>query len=224
MIRMFLGAALMMLLCATEMMAQVNQATQTIRGHVCDVASGEPMIGVTITVENGTTLATVSDVDGNFIINNVPVGRHAVRATFIGYEPVLLKEQLVSSGKELFLAQKPTFDDKAEFMATVTRRLDAVEFVRQHQEATLRRYKLAMVAAFVVGIVSGAVTMAFVLSTPVDVPLFTFSVESSILLWVAENSRLIATTGLALLMSFGIMSIISNVQDILDLRPKRVLR
>ena len=124
--------------------------------------------------------------------------------------------------EELFLAQKPTFDDKAEYMATVTRRLDAVEFVRQHQEATLRRYKLAMVAAFVVGIVSGAVSIAFVLSTPVDVPLFTFSVESSILLWIAENSRLIATTVLALLMSFGIMSIISNVQDILAIRQNGI--
>ena len=124
--------------------------------------------------------------------------------------------------EELFLAQKPTFDDKADFMATVTRRLDAVEFVRQHQEATLRRYKLAMVAAFVVGIVSGAVSIAFVLSTPVDVPLFTFSVESSILLWIAENSRLIATTVLALLMSFGIMSIISNVQDILAIRQNGI--
>ena len=61
------------------------------------------MIGVTITVENGTTLATVSDADGNFFINNVPVGRHSVRASYIGYEPVLLKEQLVSSGKELVL-------------------------------------------------------------------------------------------------------------------------
>ena len=124
--------------------------------------------------------------------------------------------------EELFLAQKPTFDDKADFMATVTRRLDAVEFVRQHQEASLRRYKLAMVAAFIVGIVSGAVTMAFVLSMPTDVPLFTLSVESSILLWVAENSRIIATTTLALLMSFGIMSIFSNVQDILAIRPKSV--
>ncbi|WP_036912518.1 hypothetical protein [Prevotella sp. FD3004] len=124
--------------------------------------------------------------------------------------------------EELFLAQKPTFDDKAEFMATVTRRLDAVEFVRQHQEASLRRYKLAMVAAFVVGIVSGAVTMAFVLSMPTDVPLFTLSVESSILLWVAENSRIIATTALALLMSFGIMSILSNVQDILAIRHKSI--
>ena len=124
--------------------------------------------------------------------------------------------------EELFLTQKPTFDDKADFMATVTRRLDAVEFVRQHQEASLRRYKLAMVAAFVVGIVSGAATMAFVLSMPTDVPLFTLSVESSILLWVAENSRIIAATTLALLMSFGIMSIFSNVQDILAIRPKSI--
>ena len=61
------------------------------------------MIGVTITVENGTTMGTVSDAEGNFIINNVPVGRHSVRATYIGYEPVLLKEQLVTSGKELVL-------------------------------------------------------------------------------------------------------------------------
>ena len=61
------------------------------------------MIGVTITVENGTTIGAVSDIEGNFVINNVPVGRHSVRATYIGYEPVLLKEQLVSSGKELVL-------------------------------------------------------------------------------------------------------------------------
>ena len=103
--RLLLGAAIALLL-PSVMKAQINQTTQTsqtVRGQVCDVASGEPMIGVTITVENGITLATVSDADGNFVINNVPVGRHSVRATFIGYEPVLLKEQLVSSGKELVL-------------------------------------------------------------------------------------------------------------------------
>lgn len=98
--RLFLGAVIAMLLFPT---VTVAQATQTIRGQVFDVASGEPMIGVTITIENGTTMGTVSDTDGNFSIDNVPVGRHSVRATFIGYEPVLLKEQLVSSGKELVL-------------------------------------------------------------------------------------------------------------------------
>lgn len=103
--RLFLGAAMMLLIPAVAgaQISQTNQAAQTIRGQVSDVASGEPMIGVTITVENGTTWATVSDVDGNFEIKNVPVGRHSVRASYIGYEPVLLKEQLVSSGKELVL-------------------------------------------------------------------------------------------------------------------------
>ena len=98
----------MMLLLPSMMRAQTTTADQTISAQVCDVASGEPMIGVTITVENGTTMATVSDIDGNFVIQHVPVGRHSVRATYIGYEPVLLKEQLVTSGKELVLNLKMT--------------------------------------------------------------------------------------------------------------------
>ena len=125
--------------------------------------------------------------------------------------------------EELFLAQKPHFDDNADFMAALTKRLDAVEFVRRHQEATIRRYKMAMVVAFVVGIISGAITMAFVLSMPADMPLFTVQVQSGILLWLAENSRVILTTVLALLMSFGTMSIISNVQDIRHLQKNRLV-
>ena len=122
--------------------------------------------------------------------------------------------------EELFLAQKPVFGDNTDFMARLTKRLDAVEFVKQHQEATLRRYKLAMVAAFVVGIISGAITIAFVLSTPADVPLFTLKVQNGFLLWFADNSRVIVATALALLMSVGIMSIINNVIDIVNLRRR----
>ena len=117
--------------------------------------------------------------------------------------------------EELFLAQQPHFDDEADFMAALTRRLDAVEYVRQHQEATLRRYRMAMIAVFAVGIVSGAVTMAFLLSMPAGVPLFTFQVQSGLLLWLAQNSRIISATVLALLMSLGLMSVISNVSEIL---------
>ena len=122
--------------------------------------------------------------------------------------------------EDLFLAQKPKFDDKADFMAQLTKRLDAVEYVKQHQEATIRRYKMAMIAAFIVGIISGAVTIAFILSMPADVPLFTFHMQTSFLLWFAENSRPIAATALAIMMTFGMMSIISNVQDIMRMRKK----
>ena len=122
--------------------------------------------------------------------------------------------------EELFLAQKPHFDDHEIFMADLTKRLDAVEFIHQHQEATIRRYKMALLAAFVVGIISGAITMAFILSTPADVPLFTFQVQTSFLLWLAQNSRLITVAALALVMTFGMMSIVCNVQDIVRMRKK----
>lgn len=120
--------------------------------------------------------------------------------------------------EELFLAQKPHFSDNADFMLALTKRLDTVEYIKQHQEATIRRYKMMIVAAFVVGVVSGAASIAYVLSTPADVPLFTFKVQTGILLWLTENSRWIAATGLSLLMTLGIISIISNIQDILRMR------
>ena len=120
--------------------------------------------------------------------------------------------------EDLFLTQKPHFSDNADFIAALTKRLDAVEYIKQHQEATIRRYKMLMVAAFVVGIVSGASSIAYILSMPADIPLFTFQVQTGFLLWLAENSRLIAATGLSLLMTLGIISIISNIQDILRMR------
>ena len=120
--------------------------------------------------------------------------------------------------EDLFLAQKPHFQDNADFMAALTKRLDAVEYLKLHQEATIRRYKLLMVAAFVVGIVSGAVAVGYLLSTPVDVPLFSFKVQTGLLLWLTENSRWLAATGLSMLLTWGIISIISNVQDILRMR------
>ena len=101
-------AVMAVVMMAITAQAQTNQTTQTIRGQVTDVASGEPMIGVTIQIENGITMTTISDTDGNFVIDNVPVGRHSVRASYIGYEPILLKEQLVTSGKELVLNLKMT--------------------------------------------------------------------------------------------------------------------
>ena len=120
--------------------------------------------------------------------------------------------------EQLFLAQTPKFDDKAEFMARLTKRLDAVEYIRQYQEVTLQRYKMAMVVAFVVGILSGAATIGFLLSTPADVPLFTFQVQTGFLLWLAQNSRIITATALCLLMTVGIVSIYNNVTDILKMR------
>ena len=122
--------------------------------------------------------------------------------------------------EDLFLAQNPQYDDSKAFMASLNKRLDAVEYIKQHQEATIRHYKMALVVAFVVGVISGAVTIAFLLSTPAVVPLFTFRVQTGWLSWLAANSRVLTATALSLLISFGLISIISNIQDIRSMRDE----
>ena len=127
--------------------------------------------------------------------------------------------------EEFFLAQKPHFEDSDAFMASLTKRLDAVEYIKQHQEATIRRYKMAMVVALVAGIISGAITMAFILSTPIDVPLFSFygsksdnRIVAGLLLWLSENSRLMTAAFLSLMMPLGFISIMNNIQEIKAMR------
>ena len=77
---------------------------------------------------------------------------------------------------------------------------------------------MALVVAFVVGIISGIVTIVYMLSTPAAVPLFTFRMETGWLSWLAANSRLITATALSLLITFGLISIIGNIQDIRSMR------
>ena len=120
--------------------------------------------------------------------------------------------------EDLFLAQKPHFDDSDAFMASLTKRLDAVEYIKQHQEATLRRYKMAVVVAFIAGIISGIIAMTYILSTPMDVPVFTFKNQYFLLQWLCDNSRLITVSAISLLMTFGITSFIGNIQELKTMR------
>ena len=122
--------------------------------------------------------------------------------------------------EELFLAQKPTFDDGAEFMAKLTKRLDAVEYFKQYQERILRRNRIVMVAAFVVGILSGAVSTAWLLSSPIDTSLFDIQAPTGLLLWFVRNSRVLACVCLSTLMVFCTIAFVNNILDIMDMRLK----
>ncbi len=103
-------------------------------------------------------------------------------------------------------------------MARLNQKLDAVEYLRQYEEANLRRYKYAMLAVFVAGIVVGGALLAFVLSTPSQLPLLTFHASSGILLAIEQYSRTVATIVLSLIMGFGIISIVSNILDIAQMK------
>ncbi|MEO0076126.1 MAG: TonB-dependent receptor [candidate division WOR-3 bacterium] len=68
--------------------------TGRIIGRVTDAQTGEPLSGVNVVVE-GTELGAATDNDGRYLITNVPSRRVNVTASYIGFEPVTVKDVLV---------------------------------------------------------------------------------------------------------------------------------
>ncbi len=58
-----------------------------IRGTVVDSKTNEPLIGANVVIE-GTSLGAATDVEGSYLILNVPVGTYKVKASYVGYRPV----------------------------------------------------------------------------------------------------------------------------------------
>ncbi|MEZ4887053.1 MAG: carboxypeptidase-like regulatory domain-containing protein [Chitinophagales bacterium] len=80
------------------------QNTQTIKGKIIDQQSETPLIGATIEWVNPTeTVGTVTDIDGYFRLENIPLGRHEFRISYIGYEPLTIPNIVVSAGKEVIM-------------------------------------------------------------------------------------------------------------------------
>jgi hypothetical protein len=81
-----------------------NIPTQTVRGTIKDANIKIPLIGATIIVEGiEPIMGTTADIDGNFRLERVPLGRHNFKVSYVGYEPFTLAEILVGSGKEVVL-------------------------------------------------------------------------------------------------------------------------
>ncbi|MDR0370943.1 MAG: TonB-dependent receptor [Prevotellaceae bacterium] len=101
-IRLFTG--LFTGLIAVQLSAQERQPAGVIRGVVTDVASGQTLPSATVVIlDSGTVIGTVADNNGNFRLDNLPVGRYAVQASSMGYEPAVFREIAVSPAKETFL-------------------------------------------------------------------------------------------------------------------------
>lgn len=120
--------------------------------------------------------------------------------------------------EELFLAARPTFDDGDAFIRKLEKRLDAVEYLKQHKETCIRRYRYAMLATFVLGLVLGGGAIAMMLNAPTDQPLFTFGAESGLLLLLGQYSRFAAVILLSGLVCLTIISIVNIVVDLLNMR------
>lgn len=60
------------------------QGSGSLRGHVYEKETGEPLTGANVILV-GTSLGAASDLDGRFIIRNIPAGTYQVNFSYIGY-------------------------------------------------------------------------------------------------------------------------------------------
>ncbi len=78
--------------------------TQTVRGTILDADSKLPIIGAEVILLGSDPLnGDVTDVDGNFRLKNVPIGRVTIGLTYLGYESSVIPNVVVNSGKEVIL-------------------------------------------------------------------------------------------------------------------------
>jgi hypothetical protein len=100
-----LSKLLLVIFCFAINPLQAQNLTQTVRGRVVDQVSQIPIPGATVTVLNTDPLmGTATDANGDFKIQQVPLGNHTLRVSFVGYKDLILPNILVNSGKEVVLA------------------------------------------------------------------------------------------------------------------------
>ncbi|MDD6890971.1 MAG: SusC/RagA family TonB-linked outer membrane protein [Bacteroidales bacterium] len=74
-----------MMLACLFLSAGLAMAQIKVTGTVTSAEDNEPIVGASVLVK-GTTLGTITDMDGKFVINNVPESAHALQVSYIGMQ------------------------------------------------------------------------------------------------------------------------------------------
>jgi hypothetical protein len=84
--------------------ALAQNLTSSIKGTITDKNSEQPLIGASVIItETEPLIGATTNPLGEYLLKNVPVGRHTLLVKFLGYEDVLLNNIEVNSGKQLVL-------------------------------------------------------------------------------------------------------------------------
>ncbi|UOQ97990.1 TonB-dependent receptor [Hymenobacter sp. 5317J-9] len=86
-----------LLLLLLVSLRSLAQNPSTVAGTVRDRATQEALPGVSITLE-GTEFGTTTDAEGRYRLTGVPAGAYNLRATFVGYDPLVRSNIALSSG------------------------------------------------------------------------------------------------------------------------------
>jgi Carboxypeptidase regulatory-like domain len=104
--------------------------TQNVRGKVVDLETQHPLTGVKVEVfvgDSSTRYRALSDENGEFNIKNVPIGKHNLTATILGFDPRNMTIE-VNSGKETIIdiGMQETFLEKEEVTVTARKKGEVI--------------------------------------------------------------------------------------------------
>lgn len=131
-----------------------NQPVKNVSGTVMDV-SGEPVIGASVAVK-GTTNGTITDVDGNFIISNVPADA-IIDVSYIGYKRQDIALNGQTALKVILKEDTETLDEVVVIGYGTTSTQKIVSAVTAIKGEKLQDLPFANVASTMQGRVSGVV-------------------------------------------------------------------
>jgi hypothetical protein len=78
--------------------------TQNVRGTIVDMVTQSPLPGATVKIIDSDPLkGTTTNVNGQFLIEDVEIGRISLEVSYIGYETIVINQLQVTSGKEVVL-------------------------------------------------------------------------------------------------------------------------
>lgn len=73
--------------------------TGVIKGKIVDAKTDEPLIGASVVIE-GTTIGAAADLDGNFMIRDIPPGEHTLIASYVAYLTDIIEGIKVDENEE----------------------------------------------------------------------------------------------------------------------------
>ncbi len=78
--------------------------TQTLKGRVVDLDTQAPLIGATVIIRDTDPVrGATTNPDGFYWVASVPIGRYDIQANYMGFEPNVIPEIVISSAKEVVL-------------------------------------------------------------------------------------------------------------------------
>ncbi|MFA9371687.1 MAG: TonB-dependent receptor domain-containing protein [Labilibaculum antarcticum] len=118
--------------------AQKGSAT----GNVKDGKTGETLIGASVYVD-GTTIGTVTDFDGNYILSNIPAGIVTLTCSFISYETLPKENITINKGNSVsidFVLGSSTVElNDVKVFAKAKRESEVILLLDQKKSAVIKQ-------------------------------------------------------------------------------------